>query len=57
MIIAGSRCGSSRRMQLDDRCGKLRSIESLKSSWTIIAGSRCRSWLVNRSPGFDSMLG
>ena len=55
MIVAGSRCGSSPRMQLDDRCGKLRSVELLNAagrslrevkvcrvvecSWTIVAGS------------------
>ena len=60
-------------MQLDDRCGKLRSVEWLNAagrslqeaevgrvvecSWTFVAGSRCRSWLVNRCPGFDSTLG
>ena len=32
MIVAGSRCGSSRRRQLDDRCGKLRSVESLNAA-------------------------
>ena len=26
-------------VQLDDRCRKLRSVESLKCSWTIVAGS------------------
>ena len=31
-IVAGSRCRSSRRIQLDDRCGKLRSVESLNAA-------------------------
>ena len=41
MFVEGSWGRSSRWMQLDDRCGKLRSVESL----------------VNRFPGFDSTLG
>ena len=32
MIVAGSRCGSSRRMQLDDRCRELRSVELLTAA-------------------------
>ena len=32
MILAGSQCVSSHRMQLDDRCGKLRSVESLNAA-------------------------
>ena len=32
MIVAGSRCGYSRRIQLDDRCGKLRSVELLNAA-------------------------
>ena len=32
MIVAGSRCGSSRKMQPDDRCGKLRLVESLNTA-------------------------
>ena len=30
---------SSHWMQLDDRCGQLRSVELLKCGWTIVAGS------------------
>ena len=41
-IVAVSWCWSSQRIQLDDRCGKLRSVESLNAcSWMIVAG---RSW-------------
>ena len=39
MIVAGSWRRSSRWMQLDDRCGKLRSVESLECSWMIVVGS------------------
>ena len=72
-IVAGSWGRSSRWMQLDDRCGKLRSVESLnvagwslreaevgwvvECSWTIVTGSWSRSSLVNRCPVFDSLLG
>ena len=42
MIVAGSRCGSSRRMLLDDRCGTLRSVELLnaagRSLWVAVVG-------------------
>ena len=60
-------------MQLDDRCGKLRSVElnaagrSLREaevgrvvecSWTIVCGKlRSVELLVDRCPGFDSTLG
>ena len=32
MIVAGSRCELSRMMQLDDRCGKLRSVKLLNAA-------------------------
>ena len=47
MIVAGSRCGSSRRVQLDDRCGKLRAVKLLNAagrSLREVEVGRC--WLI-----------
>ena len=41
-------------MQLDDHCGKLRSVELLNAAGRSL---RVNRWLVNRCPGFDSALG
>ena len=51
MIVAGSRCGSNHRMQLDDHCGKLRLVESLNAAgwslWVVEVGRvvEC-SWMI-----------
>ena len=46
-VVAGSWCRSSRRIQLDDRCRKLRSVESLNAAGRSLREAEVgRGWLI-----------
>ena len=50
MIVAGSRCGSSYMMQLDDHCGMLRSVEALNAAGrSLQVAGVGRGWLIEVS--------